>query len=178
MNAKRWLERQRRYKERISDALKRMDDPTLEDLAHRVGIDNLPGPSAAMGVGRSSVGTHSDPTANAALNEVQTDLVDQWLRDLETEMRKAAHHVSVADHLRSMILDLRRQLDRSVPKPGAGDCLACGRWVTGEEHDRIKAGFGPECYTAWIREGKPDRMAFIAARRARVEGDQRRNVAS
>ena len=173
MNEKRWLERQQQRRDAIVEAVERMDDETLADLVHRAGIDQLPGPSAAITEGRSSVGTHSDPTADAATNESRTDRVDLWLKDLFTEMAKAAHHVANADHLRALVLDVARKLDRENPKPGAGDCLACGRWVTGGASDRIKAGFCPACWMAWNRGGRSDRVKFCEERRARADERER-----
>jgi hypothetical protein len=47
----------------------------------------------------------------------------------------------------------------------AGFCGCCGRWVEGTANDRLRSGYCHTDYTAWIRDGRPDRLAFERRRR-------------
>lgn len=166
MTPKRWLATQQRRRAEIIESLERFTDELLVDFARRTEQDTSPGPSSATSPERRGVGTHSDPTAAKALADERTDLMGQWLNELDQSLKQAWYFASRADHIRVLIAGVDRLLDRSTPQPGAGDCLACSKWVTGGESDRIKSGYCPACWMAWCRQGRPDRMRFQAERRS------------
>ena len=53
---------------------------------------------------------------------------------------------------------------------GEGDCF-CGRHCTGVGDDRLKSGYCPADWTAWLRAERPDRGEFEARRRS-ADGEQ------
>lgn len=62
-------------------------------------------------------------------------------------------------------------VEPSLLPAGAGECVCCGHWCTGQarrtgvEPDRVRAGFCDACYRAWLRAGRPERSAFVLERR-------------
>ena len=48
-------------------------------------------------------------------------------------------------------------------------CRACERVVAGTTADRLRSGYCSGCYSAWIRDGRPDRLRFERARREELQ---------
>lgn len=64
-------------------------------------------------------------------------------------------------------------------QPGSGTCLACSRWVTGSEQDRIRSGMCDACRT-WVRRHmerhQVDRGDAIVARRRMLSVDEQQSA--
>lgn len=64
-----------------------------------------------------------------------------------------------------------QRLERLRRNPRAGReltseaCRACGKTVSGLGEDRLRSGYCPKDYQAWIRAGRPDRRAFELGQR-------------
>jgi hypothetical protein len=64
-----------------------------------------------------------------------------------------------------------RRLERLHRNPKTGrastsdPCRACGKTVSGLGEDRLRSGYCPADYQAWVRRGRPDRRAFELERR-------------
>lgn len=122
-------------------------DPDDGDLA---GRDTVSRPTE-----RAALATSTDAARDA---EVALVLADQAFDALR----------SAADAVRRLLPASQSEVEsmRGRQTSTAGACVACGRDVSGSARDRLRAGFCDACRKAWEREGKPDRAAFIARRRA------------
>jgi hypothetical protein len=78
-------------------------------------------------------------------------------RHLEAAAEALRHLSSTLDEI-----DRHSHVRREDP---AGHCQACSRWVEGTEADRVRSGYCPACYRAWLRADRPDRARFERERR-------------
>lgn len=76
-------------------------------------------------------------------------------------MAKSADRISKAWSVVQYVGDGRRGRETTL-----GACNACLRAVANSANDRIVNGYCPACRMAWVRAGRPDRVAFENARRA------------
>lgn len=176
-------------------AMKLLDELQLRQVANadralakfKEAVDRLPSllasdshsavpdgfPSGGEGGPRGS--DISRPTENAVLSRFRVvdpetgrmeqrepvDLVHRWIGEVSTEMDEIAGHVSA-------VTSKLRQLDGYVTGKAAksgGTCQACLRWVEMTPSDRIRSGYCPACFMAFVRAGRPDRYAFELSRR-------------
>lgn len=67
--------------------------------------------------------------------------------------------------LQTTVAEILSHADDDDPVPaGTGHCARCNRFCRPDHkrpHNRIKAGFCPSCYTAWLRAGRPERSGFV-----------------
>lgn len=80
---------------------------------------------------------HAPDPIGAGVEEV-FELLDRATNALRSLKRRGEVILLAADGHRGRMSSL-------------GDCLACGKSVTGMAEDRLKAGYGPCCYVAWRR---------------------------
>jgi hypothetical protein len=131
---------------------------------------------AAGGPGRGSKGDHADPTYAAASALLGRRSGSEDPSGYWDALKRLAGVLSGAGaELDGIVVQLGRasrnqHLASSDPerKPtlGAGDCAACGEWVTGAAEDRLRSGYCENDYRRWVRAGRPDRAAFEHATRA------------
>lgn len=133
--------------------------PDAERLAHDWAS---PLRSGGTRGGKNSI---SDPTGSSAVDPDPT-----W--EYQTTLDSEATHVF--DHLVQLVKPVVKlgkaahshvpELKRSTPA-GAGECPACGRWVSGAASDRLRAGLCDADRKAWDRAGRPERAPWIHLRR-------------
>lgn len=148
----------------------------LDDLLDRNSTPARPDgyPTTASGAAGPTSGGIADPTGQAAELALahRHDYIKRCalaaLRDLS---RAVAHAQGFAGNLSEGL----RVATKPVTQPaGQGDCLACGRYVTGHPNDRLRSGYCPACYMTWTRRGRPDRTRFERTRRRELEQDSGR----
>lgn len=73
----------------------------------------------------------------------------------------------VSTRLDELLEQLTAHADTTDPLPaGSGSCEACGHVCRPDmkKGDRIRSGFCPACYRAWLRDGQPERAPWIFTR--------------
>lgn len=171
-------------------------DPVLETVEYRSTLDQRPdgfptntrygprtgGPSHLGEVDNDDEGPdESSSTERAALRLVDgrmerdpqqraCERIDQAFRSIWAEIDAAEHAWDVILHASDSIRDREAQST-------LGTCQACLRDdVPNVGEDRVRSGYCPACYRAWLRtddsgHGRQDRAAFeIDRRRLRVVG--------
>lgn len=74
-----------------------------------------------------------------------------------------------------LLVRAERRLERLRRNPKAGrettsePCRLCGSTPSGLGEDRLRSGYCPKDYQAWVRAGRPDRLGFERARQAELE---------
>lgn len=135
--------------------------------------DEWQGPSSSQGGGGQG-GTHSDPTASAAISPA--DETRKLIEDAEH------FHVQVVEleerivglkgfaaKMRPLTQEQARTSKTPDKRPGVGACAACGDWVSGVDPDRLKGGYCPKHYQQWVRADRPDRAEFQEQVRLEIE---------
>lgn len=156
-----------------------LDDDTIDDLVrrgeHLADSDGYP----AGGNTGSSSGTVSRPTENAVLahyahvgddeHDVRrstSDPTGATIRQLFAELAHAKGLVDGVARRRNLVLGTAAKAD---PDHRGGTCRCCRKHVTGAGEDRIRSGYCPACYQAFVRAGRPDRSDFEHTRRAELD---------
>lgn len=126
------------------------------------------GPLQTGGSG-SRNGGHADPVAAMFKDgdpyQGYRDDSMVWLERLERACRQ---HAALTSELAALVYDLGTITGadpKDLVKNGQGTCPACDQFCSGAHNDRLRAGWCPACYRAWIRAGRPDRNDFTHARR-------------
>lgn len=117
-------------------------------------------------LGEGGRGAHSDPTCDQVANHFDggpAEYAADWLRG----MRDFIHVARGLDGRRSRLEVPVESKAKSVEAGGL--CDACKRWVAGTPVDRLRSGYCDTDYRAWIRAGRPERIAFNAARRRELD---------
>jgi hypothetical protein len=111
------------------------------------------------------------PTERAALREHQpTDPIGHLIEDIFWGLREV-------DRLALGIEGRRQLIHRALTKnygrvDTTGTCEACKRTVPGTPEDRLRSGYCQKCHRQWLREGRPDRVAFEQRRLDDTRQDQ------
>jgi hypothetical protein len=133
-------------------------------------------PTTSMGGGSGSAGGPSDPTASEATRRKDRDpiaLTIDTLFDGIGEVRDVARRLEGGMSRVRNVEDDSRGRQNSIE-----DCLACDRPVVG----RRRAGYGEDCYRAWLdwRKDNPngDRAAFREYRKAFLARKAERGTAA
>lgn len=118
----------------------------------------------------------SDPVGDLVASMVDDgdrDPVRQAVKMMVANLMLALRGLRAADGARARALGdvADEQLADIIPitAAGAGICGACKETVTGKGDDRLRSGYGPACYKAWLRAGRPDRGAFETDRQLRSD---------
>lgn len=154
--------------------LARLDDGTCKELARRARgapVDGFPSGGSGVAVSTSDV---SRPTERAAFRGLPTEGPDDWSQHLQADPvgDAIAEVFAVMAQVEKQLLTLDRKrgyvLATASDKRGRissiGSCQACTRSVACNVTDRLRAGFCAGCWSAWVRAGRPDRVAFIRDR--------------
>lgn len=155
----------------LADHLRRVAD-LIEGMGPRATaqaamLSAVGWPPGTMGVDGSRSADQTSSTERAALTPHPFDRVDvelsqqlrlMWLTGVQLQgtISRIMAHATTED----MVL------------AGTGECLVrgCGHFCNPRKkgEDRLRAGFCPAHYRAWLRQGRPDRGRFIN-RRGNVE---------
>lgn len=119
-------------------------------------------PSSSMG-GDGRGGGDSSSTETAALADVRYDSVHDDAINCRSNVDDAINALLRA--VRNTQHAAKKGKHNPEEHGPAGVCLACYRDVTGTPIDRLRSGYCPTCYRAWLRAGKPDRFRFERERR-------------
>lgn len=148
----------------LADMLDQHGDKALE-MAPLLSARGWPRSTLGSGsAGNSELTTveaaveHPDPIWDHIDDELRDKMTETWtdLLALRTLITKVVAHAAP---------DQKR-----MPRPGSGDCFACGRYVSGSANDRLRAGYCDSCRMAWERAGRPDRVQFQRSRRRQPFG--------
>jgi hypothetical protein len=101
--------------------------------------------------------SHGDPTGETAVWEEVADETTTVINDLVDAITAITETTKALLDL--VNVDTSKKVTRIVP-----DCLACGDACVG----RVISGFDEKCYKAWLRQGRPDRQAFIFSTQAKL----------
>lgn len=151
------------------------DGALLDTLARRGQSLPLPDGHRANTLGTQGGPGNTDdtPAEAAALRRAAANREDL---DAADPVAVAIRDVfALTSELAGLARQLGRRLDfvehvgasagRHQQGPG-GRCQACDTLVTGQPHDRLRAGYCNACRMAWERAGRPDRSDFEQQRRA------------
>ncbi len=145
--------------ERVAKTLSVLPNRTIVELVRRAGKAESPYRSGdRVTVSR---GSHTDPTANAVANRLdskrpETDLVYEAVKSMAVNLSKMADlAVSIEQSARFVLEVKERSKEAQVVH-----CGACGREVANTSNDRLRSGYCPRHYMAWLRAGKPYRLSF------------------
>jgi len=144
----------------------------VQSIKMRTIADGFKSGGFSVGGGGSS---ESTPTEQAALRGLPDDekREDDWrfhsqldpVRDASVEL--LAYFLGIVSY--AELVKKRHAYLRHTGEALRGrvttldQCMACLRDVSGVGDDRIRAGFCSSDYKAWLRAGRPDRMAFITS---------------
>lgn len=174
------LARIRRHRDLLDEALRALDDDTLEQLhartAEPVVRDGYGTGATDVAVATSTTDTAVERAVTAIAGgreEVRDPVTDEVLvpatpdtwpgapdPTLEVIVELFAELAEVAGTLvrviarRDYVMALhgeRRGRESSLQ----GECRCCDRAVAGTSSDRLKSGYCPACYKAWERDGRP-----------------------
>lgn len=130
----------------VADIATALADGTLAS-AHHAAASNTTGPTPSSrwpdNDTRTSIGSHSDPTASAALSdEAITDKLADLRRTLEAWRATGYELVQLCNDVISRTLDTDPDRD-SDPKldeqnRGEGTCAVCGHACPGTDRDRLR----------------------------------------
>ena len=154
-------------RDRALEVLNSLTDADLREFERRSEFDAT---GDGFGDGNSG-GRSSDvsrPTERVALATLEPRhysdpqmVAIEIIRNETLAMRVSAIRIERAKSVIQHITDGRRGREVTL-----GTCNACERTdVANTGSDRIKAGYCPACWTAWCRQGRPDRLAFEISRR-------------
>ena len=118
-------------------------------------MDGTPGPH------------YSDPTGDDAVWDEIRDTTGKIISDMATAIGQWRVMAQWIKNLSNT--DVVARAERTIP-----DCMACGDPCLG----RVQGGFDEKCYWRWKREGRPDRVKFIADVRKERDAEAAANSAS
>lgn len=167
----------KRQRDVISEVLRRLDDVTLADLHRRARHPASDGfgsgrPELAVAAASDNTPVEASVLANYRVNDETGE--GWWATTDDPVGRALAELFGALSEAAGVLMGVNRNLDYVThAKESAegwvsslqGSCAACDRDVAGTENDRLKAGYCPACYTAWLRDGRPDRLKFERERR-------------
>ena len=116
-------------------------------------------PSGGNGSEHTS-GTGVDTSTAVESAIAQRERLDTARRRLHDQLMAARVALGAAYYSANVISGKLEPGKTDATPPGSGTCAACDRWVPGTDADRIRAGYCPADYAAWLRAGKPDRARF------------------
>lgn len=137
------------------------------------------GPDGPSGPKARSIGSHADPTGDAAVAELadidaETHAVYLVLYEALGLVLAAANRLSGL-HARRGDIERREKdlIDGGInpedTRAGQGECVVCELWCSGAEGDRLKGGMCERHYKAWSRSGRPERGPWIETVRLELE---------
>lgn len=153
--------------ERVSKTLNALPKATIITLTRRAGKEESVAPSGE----RVSValGSHSDPTANAVARRLdsthpETDLVYAAVKAMAEDLRQMADLAMRVEQRVRFVLEVKERAKEAQ----IAHCEACRREVANTPNDRLRSGYCPRDYMAWLRSGKPYRATFEASTREAI----------
>ena len=157
------------HRNRVSEVLVMLTDSRIHEIERRGQMTAQPD-----GYGNGASGVHtsdvSRPTEAVAMQLIDARpisdpqmtairIIDAELKAMATSAKRIKRAAELMDH----ITDGRRGREDSLHS-----CQCCQR---SDLVDRPKNGYCPGCRSAWIREGRPDRLAFEIHRREQLLDD-------
>lgn len=118
--------------------------------------------------------THDRDTRPDDWRERERDVAGDALRELVSDIERAAFHMGDADQARKFLLSIQGR--RHGRESTVVNCPLCGGLVTNVGNDRIRSGYCLGCYSAWRDAGSPrdpvERSQFERDRLARLKVEQ------
>ena len=183
------------FRDKISRHLAGFSDVNLEIIEYRARLDPTPdgfptntryGPR--MGPGSThlpecpndeecncpGVGTQSTSTEAAALRLIDghrdRDPQQKACERIDLAFRSIWREIDAAEHAWDVILHASESIRTREAQSTLGTCQSCLRDdIPNVGSDRIRSGYCPSCYRAWVRSdtgsGRQDRAAFEKSRR-------------
>lgn len=145
--------------QRITKMTSSLPDKTIVELVRRGGKSESPLKSGDRV--KVSRGSYNDPTGDAVANRLdgkhlESDAVFHAVKKMAQCLREMADLArSVENHARFVLEVKERTKEAEIVH-----CEACRREVANTSNDRLRSGYCPMHYMAWLRAGKPYRMAF------------------
>jgi hypothetical protein len=145
--------------ERVHRTLTALPHRTVVELVRRAGKRE----SSIRSGDRVSVsrGSHNDPTGDAVARRLdskhlESDAVYEAIQSMALNLRTMADLAVLVDQSARFVLDVQeRTKEAQIVR-----CEACGREVANTPSDRLRSGYCPRHYMAWLRAGKPYRLSF------------------
>jgi hypothetical protein len=163
-------DRMKRSRGLVLDALRSVDENTIDVLVVRAGREESGAYRGGTGIARVVLkGSHSDPTPAAVIakdagTEGQNDPVFHAVRSMAHHLEEMAELASKIQHEARFVLEATARARVSE----ISHCEACGREVMNTPADRIKSGYCAADYMRWLRAGKPYRASFELNARVRA----------
>jgi hypothetical protein len=146
-------------RDRVQRALKHIPDDVIVELARRAS-SRVVAMVIQRGDGRSAKGTHSDPTAQAAIASLSgfdaDDPVYEAVRTVARALDDMAALSVVVENGVRFITDVQER----VKEAEITYCGACRREVMNTPNDRLRSGYCAKCYMRWLRAKRPYRAQF------------------
>lgn len=142
-----------------------LTDERIRELHRRCEHKARDGYAASVRGGSSRGPDVPDPVLAYVTADDPPDLVMRWVTEGMAGLNESAGALSAV--VGSFENALRVEAENKGRQASGGTCQACGAWHSGAEEDRLKSGYGPDCYMAWTRAGRPDRLRFENERRGR-----------
>lgn len=159
-NQKKEIDRYERYVDDAIHALKQLNRPAIAHLLRATLEPNeIDGYPVGLSSEVHSSGT-SDPAGEAAiarLTSVRSDPLLHAAQEALASIHEMAGHAAIIAKRTAVVVHAG---DSVKDRSSIGQCQACQREVPGTPADRLRAGYDAACYSAWIREGRPDRRQF------------------
>lgn len=177
--------RLKRQRDRIAKSLARFSDGVFETVEYRSSIDSQPdgfptntryGPRTGAGLRQDSDGEPEQATSTerAALRLVDgggpRDTQQRACERIGQAFRTIWAEIDAAEKSWDVILHASDVIREREAQSTLGTCQAClADDIPNVGEDRIRSGYCPACYRAWLRtdtgQGRQDRLAFEARRR-------------
>jgi hypothetical protein len=144
-------------------------DKMIVELVRRAGKAESPVKSGdRVSVAR---GSHNDPVGNSVAarldsKHLETDPVFQAVKKLAECLGEMADLARRSEQHARFVLETKERTKEAQ----IVHCEACLREVANTPNDRLRSGYCPMCYMAWIRAGRPYRLTFEISRRTEVPG--------
>lgn len=152
--------------------LSKFDDKKLAEIERRTQESSIPDGYPSGGGNGSKSSDDTSSTERTALRliagEHSGDRTMEAMKSIRNSFDKAWDHVIAAEDAWDAIMASDRgRRERQVT---LGTCQACFAEVPNVGEDRIKAGYCPPCFRAWLRTSdeagvRKDRLTFEKSRR-------------
>ena len=127
-------------------------------------------PSSTLNNGSRSTNELTSVESAAANPNPMWDGVDDRLKELLHRLWEDG--LEARSLVTSIVSHAGPDERKTSTQAGSGDCMACGRFCSGADLDRLRGGYCNGCRMAWERAGRPDRVAFQRARPQQLEKEQ------
>jgi hypothetical protein len=150
--------------------LERRSGASVRPLESGPGDEPVDGHRPSVRYGPRVSGSGGDPVGGMTASLLDGESVVP-VDAIPAEVSRVYADLAEASRLARKAVSRLKRLQRN---PTADDldghhCTCCGALITGVGEDRLRSGYGPACYNAWVRRGRPDRASFEAQRRAELD---------